>query len=116
MKPAAPLLPLLPALVLVPLVLMLPGQLHGGGWDLIGQFLLAALQPSTDPVVWESLLRGLGITAGMALLGWFSSLLIGVIAGLGSSRLFWRTLIGQVWPAEALRRALAIPRSIHELI
>ena len=116
MKAAAPLLPLLPALVLVPVLLLLPWQLHGGGWDLIGQFFMAALQPSTDPVVLQSLLRGLGITAGMALLGWFSSLLLGVVGGLASSRLLWRTLIGHTWPAEALRRVLAIPRSIHELI
>jgi len=116
MKPAAPLLLLLPALVLLPLVALLPGLVHGGGWDLIGQFLLAAVQPSTDPVVLESLLRGLGITAGMALLGWCASLLIGIAAGLASSRLLWRTLIGHSWPAEGIRRLLAIPRSIHELI
>ena len=67
-------------------------------------------------MVLESLLRGLGITAGMALLGWFCSLLIGIVAGLASSRLLWRTLIGHAWPAETLRRLLAIPRSIHELI
>jgi phosphonate transport system permease protein len=116
MKPAAPLLLLLPALVLVPVILLLPGVVHGGGWELIGQFLLAAVQPSTDPVVLASLLRGLGVTAGMALLGWSASLLIGLIAGLASSRLLWRTLIDHTWPAEGLRRLLAIPRSIHELI
>ena len=116
MKPAAPLLLLLPALVLLPLLVLLPTLVHGGGWDLIGQFLLAAVQPSTDPVVLESLVRGLGITAGMALLGWCASLLIGIAAGLASSRLLWRTLVGHSWPAEWIRRLLAIPRSIHELI
>ncbi len=116
MKPAAPLLLLLPALGLVHVLLLLPWVMHGGGWDLIGQFLLAAVQPSTDPVVLASLLRGLGVTAGMALLGWFASLLIGLIGGLASSRLLWRTLLGHSWPAEALRRVLAIPRSSHERI
>jgi phosphonate transport system permease protein len=116
MKPAPPLLLLLPALMLVPVAVLLPGLMHGGGWDLIGQFLLAAVQPSTDPVVMNALLRGLGVTAGMALLGWFASLLIGLTAGLASSRLLWRTLIGHSWPAEVVRRLLAIPRSIHELI
>lgn len=116
MKPAPPLLLLLPALMLVPVAVLLPGLMHGGGWDLIGQFLLAAVQPSTDPVVVNALLRGLGVTAGMALLGWFASLLIGLTAGLASSRLLWRTLIGHSWPAEVVRRLLAIPRSIHELI
>jgi phosphonate transport system permease protein len=116
MKPAAPLLVLLPALALVPVLLLLPGLMHGGGWDLIGHFLLAALQPSLDPLVLESLLRGLGVTAGMALLGWASSLLLGLLLGLASSRLVWRSLIGSAWPAEACRKLLAIPRSIHELI
>ncbi|MFM2123417.1 MAG: hypothetical protein RLZZ589_1854, partial [Cyanobacteriota bacterium] len=36
MRPAAPLLPLLPALVLLPMALVLPGLVHGGGWELIG--------------------------------------------------------------------------------
>lgn len=116
MKPAAPLLVLLPALVLLPVLLLLPGLLHGGGWELIGQFLLAALQPSLEPLVLQSLLQGLAITAGMALLGWACSLLIGVVLGLASSRLLWRTLIGHALPAELIRRLLAIPRSIHELI
>lgn len=116
MKPAAPLLILLPALVLVPVVLWLPALSHQGGWDLIGHFLLAALQPSLDPVVLQSLLRGVGITAGMALLGWSCSLLLGVLLGIASSRLVWRTLSGTALPAELMRRLLAVPRSIHELI
>ena len=116
MRPAAPLLPLLPALVLLPVALLLPGLLHGGGWDLVGQFLVAALRPSGDPLVLGSLLGGLGITVGMALLGWATSLLLGVPLGLLSSRLLWRSLAGSELPAELLRRLLAVPRSIHELI
>jgi phosphonate transport system permease protein len=116
MKPASPLLILLPALVLVPVVLWLPALSHQGGWDLIGHFLLAALQPSLDPVVLQSLLRGVGVTAGMALLGWSCSLLLGVLLGIASSRLVWRTLSGTALPAELMRRLLAVPRSIHELI
>jgi phosphonate transport system permease protein len=116
MRPAAPLLPLLPALVLVPVALLLPGLLHGGGWDLVGQFLAAALQPSRDPLVLGSLMAGLGITVGMALLGWATSLLVGIPLGLLSSRLLWRSLAGSALPAELLRRLLAVPRSIHELI
>lgn len=116
MKPAAPLLVLLPALVLLPVLLLLPGQVHGGGWELIGTFLEAALQPSLDPLVLRSLLQGLGITAGMALLGWACSVVIGVGLGIASSRLVWRSLSGSELPADLLRRLLAIPRSIHELI
>lgn len=114
--PAPPLLLLCPALVLPPVLLALPAQVHAGGFDLIGAFLLAALQPSLDPVVWSSALRGLGVTLAMALLGWTTSLLGGVVLGCASSRTLWRVSTGQIWPAMGLRRLLAIPRSIHELL
>jgi phosphonate transport system permease protein len=116
LRPAAPLWVLMPALVLVPLVLALPAIGHGGGWELVGQFLGAALQPSLDPLVLRSVLEGLGITLGMALLGWAGSLLIGLSLGILSSRLVWRTCTGSALTAAWIRRALAIPRSIHELL
>jgi phosphonate transport system permease protein len=116
LKPAAPLLMLLPALVLVPLVVLLPPLVHGGGWELIGSFALAAVTPSLDPVVLASLLKGLGVTAGMALLGWAGSLVLGLLLGACSSRTVWRTLTGSALPAELIRRLLALPRAIHELI
>ncbi|MCP9797782.1 ABC transporter permease [Cyanobium sp. Lug-B] len=116
MKPAPPLLMLLPALVLVPLAVLLPPLAHGGGWELIGGFLVAAVTPSLDPVVLTSLLKGLGVTAGMALLGWAGSLVLGLLLGAASSRTVWRTLTGSGVPAELIRRLLALPRAIHELI
>ncbi|MFM2080429.1 MAG: hypothetical protein RLZZ124_132 [Cyanobacteriota bacterium] len=116
MKPAAPLLILLPALALLPVLLLLPGLLHGGGWDLIAQFAWAALTPSRDPLVLQSVLQGLAVTAGMALLGWALSLALGLALGMLSSRLIWRTLSGSALPAELIRRSLAVPRAIHELI
>ncbi|UPM50721.1 phosphonate ABC transporter [Synechococcus sp. A10-1-5-1] len=116
MKVAAPLQVLIPAVVILPLAVVLPGLCHGGGWDLIGAFAAAALQPSFDPIVLASLLKGLGVTVGVALLSWSLSLLLGLVLGLASSRLVWTTLIGGALPAELLRRLLALPRSIHELI
>jgi phosphonate transport system permease protein len=116
MRPAGPLWMLLPSLALVPVLVALPSLLHGGGWDLIGRFSLAALTPSLDPIVLRSVGGGLAVTVGMALLGWLVSLLLGVPLGLVSSRTLWRTLSGRCWPAEVIRRLLAIPRSIHELI
>lgn len=111
-----PLLLLLPALVLPPVLLVLPGQVHAGGFDLLGRFVLAALRPSLDPLVWRSALGGLAVTLGMALLGWTTSLLGGVVLGCASSRTLWRVTTGQIWPAMGLRRLLALPRSIHELL
>ena len=116
MRPAPPLLLLLPALALLPVLLALPALSHGGGWDLISQFAWAALTPSLDPLVLHSVLQGLGVTVGMALLGWASSLVLGLALGLISSRLIWRQLCGSAAPAELIRRLLALPRSIHELI
>jgi len=115
-RPAPPLLMLVPALVAVPVLLALPALAHGGGWDLIGQFLLAALRPSLDPLVLHSALSGLGVTVAIALLGWALSLGLGLAAGLVSSRTLWHTATGRRWPADLIRRLLALPRSIHELL
>jgi phosphonate transport system permease protein len=116
LRPAAPLLPLLPALVLLPLALLLPAASHGGGWELIGSFCLAALQPSLDPLVLKAQLLGLGTTCAMALVSWAVSLVLGVALGLLSSRVVWHSCSGLLWPADLLARLLAIPRAIHELI
>ncbi|MEB3307950.1 MAG: ABC transporter permease subunit [Cyanobacteriota bacterium] len=116
MKPAPPLWVLVPALVMVPVLLLLPGISHGGGWELIGQFAWAAVNPSLDPVVLRSVLQGLATTLGIALLGWAVSLLLGLVLGVLSSRTVWRMLAGSSWPAELLRRLLAVPRAIHELL
>ena len=113
---AAPLWPLLPALLVLPMVALLPTQVHGGGWDAFGQFLLAALRPSLDPLVLRTAMEGLGVTMAMALLGWIGSLVLGLPLGLASSRLVWRTLLGHALPAELIRRLLALPRAIHELL
>lgn len=115
-RPAAPLLMLLPALILLPLALLLPSQLHGGGLELLGQFAAAAFNPSLDPLVLGSAVGGMGVTLAMALLGWAASLLLGLSLGLASSRTIWRTLCGRVWPAGVIRRLLAVPRAIHELL
>lgn len=116
MRPAAPLWVLLPALVVLPLLALLPGISHGGGWELVGQFAAAALQPSLDPIVLSSVLGGLAVTAGMALLGWAGSLVLGLVLGIASSKVVWRTCYGSAAPASWIRRLLAIPRSIHELL
>ena len=115
-RPAPPLWLLLPAVVLVPVGWMLPQLVHGGGFNLLGQFALSALQPSLNPVVLHSVLTGLGTTVAMALLGWSCSLVFGVALGIASSRTVWRTCIGRAAPADLIRRLLALPRSIHELL
>lgn len=107
---------LLPALVLLPLLAWLPFTAHGGGLDLLGRFALAAFTPSLDPLVVRSALAGLATTVGMALLGWVASLVLGVSLGVASSRTLWRTCCGRAWPGGWIRRLLAVPRAIHELL
>jgi len=114
--PAAPLLPLLPALVLLALLPALVLRFHGGGLDLLGRFALAALEPSLDPLVLRSAVAGLGVTVGIALLGWAASLALGLVLGVASSRTVARVYWGHAAPAAVLRRLLAIPRAIHELL
>jgi len=116
MRLAPNLLMLAPALVLVALLPALPGLVHGGGLDLIGRFALAALQPSLEPALLGSLLKGLAVTVGMALLGWATSLVLGLGFGVLGSGTVWRTVTGQGWPARLIRRLLALPRAIHELL
>ena len=99
----------MPALVLIPLLLVLPQLVHGGGWELVGQFAMAAVQPSLDPVVIQSVISGLGTTVSMALLGWAGSMVLGVGLGVASSRTVWRTVLGHGAPAELIRKLLAIP-------
>jgi len=105
-----------PALVVIPVLGLLPGLVHGGGFDLLAEFIQAAFTPSLDPLVLGSALQGLGITVGIALLGWAASALVGLALALASSRQVWTSCCGHVWPANLLRRLLALPRSIHELL
>jgi len=107
---------LAPALVVIPVLGLLPGLVHGGGFDLLAAFIQAAFTPSLDPLVLGSALKGLGTTVGVALLGWAASGLLGLALALASSRQVWESCCGQVWPANLLRRLLALPRSIHELL
>ena len=113
---AAPLAMVAPAMVLFPVLGLLPGLVHGGGFDLLKEFVQAAFSPSLDPLVLGSALSGLGITVGIALLGWAASGVLGLALALASSRQVWSSCYGQLWPAHLLRRLLALPRSIHELL
>ena len=116
MTPAAPLWMLLPALAVLPVLVALPALIHGGGLDLLGHFVQAAVTPSLDPLVLGSVMNGLATTAGMALLGWAASMVLGLSLGIASSTTVWHTLLGRAWPAWSLRRLLALPRALHELL
>ncbi|MEC8441852.1 MAG: phosphonate ABC transporter [Cyanobacteriota bacterium] len=116
LSPSPPLVSLLPALALVPLLVVVLGDVHAGGVKQIGRFWLAALHPSLAPSLLLHQLRALQITTLTALLGWSLSSLIGLGLGVIGSNTIWQTLTGSRWPAVVVRRALAPLRAIHELI
>ena len=116
LKPALPLIPLLPGLSLLGILVVLLRDGHGGGLALLQQFAAAAVQPSMDPIVLGSLIKGLQITVVISLLSWGISSVLGVALGLLSSSTFWDILVGVRWPAVVLRRGLAPLRAVHELI
>ena len=116
LRPTAPALALLPALALVPVLIVVLQAVHGGGGEIWAAFLIGAVRPSLDPVLIGSLLRALQVTLATALTGWGCSLLIGVVLGCLSSERLWLTFRWPGLPAVLLRRLLALPRSVHELI
>ena len=107
---------LLPALVFLPLLAFLPFEIHGGGWGLIANFFGAALRPSLTPSLLASACSGIAITLAVALWSWLLSLVIGIGAGLLSAPTVSEAFWGCRWPADLLRRLLALPRSLHELL
>ena len=116
LRPALPLIPLLPGLSLLGILVVLLRDGHGGGLALLQQFAAAAVQPSMDPIVLGSLIKGLQITVVISLLSWGISSVLGVALGLLSSSTFWDILVGVRWPAVVLQRGLAPLRAVHELI
>ncbi len=89
------------------------------GFSLIGQFLLAIVHPATDSVFISIIAKATLTTLAFAICGTAFSLIIGLLAGILSSEVWWQTccpgLIGRsIWRSG--RGALAIPRAIHELI
>ena len=115
LRPTAPALALLPALALVPVLIVVLQAVHGGGRDL-GRVPARCCSTVLDPVLIGSLLRALQVTLATALTGWGCSLLIGVVLGCLSSERLWLTFRWPGFPALLLRRLLALPRSVHELI
>ena len=116
MRLTAPALVLLPALALLPVLIVVMKGAHGGGAEILGSFVVAAVTPSLDPALLKSLLFGLQVTVATALTAWSCSLVLGVLLGCLSSERLWLTWCLPAWPATMLRRLMALPRSLHELI
>ena len=116
MRPTAPALVLLPVLALLPVLIVVLNGAHSGGAEILGSFLGGSVSPSLDPALLKALLTGLQVTVATALTGWSFSLVLGVLLGCLSSERLWLTWCLPAWPASMLRRLMALPRSVHELI
>ena len=113
---AAPLLPLLPSVLLVPVLARLLTDLHSGGVGLVVQFWSSALQPSLEPILLRSLAASIGVTLVVAVLSWLISSATGLVLGLLCSRRVATLFGGEGWLATTLRRVLAPVRALHELV
>ncbi|MEB3280706.1 MAG: ABC transporter permease subunit [Lyngbya sp.] len=89
-----------------------------GGLSLVQQFLYAAFSPELSPEFLQLTLEASLKTLSFAVCGTVFSILIGLICGLFSSEIWWRSLSPQLFgtPWLFMRSLLAIPRSIHEAI
>lgn len=116
LSPTPPILSLLPALALLPVLISILISFHNGGVTLLWEFICAAVHPSIQAEVVQSAFRGIQITLATALLSWSISSIFGICLGIASARVVWETFLGTSWPAIVIRRLLAIPRAIHELL
>ncbi len=107
---------IIPAIAIIPVISTLLNGLHNGGVQLLFKFFLASLQPSFESAVIQSALRGIQITIAIALISWATSIIGGLLLGLISSKIFWKSVANSEYNAIIIKRLLAIPRSIHELI
>lgn len=107
---------LFPILILFPLFHHPIANLHPEGLFIISKFFIAALHPSHDPMVLKNALHGIQVTIGIAFFSWSISLCVGIFLGILSSNIFWQTYNGSNSIGIYIRRLLAIPRAIHELV
>ena len=97
--------------------------INEGGWNLVWRFLVAAVHPDFSREFLQLTLDATLKTLAYAICGTFFSVLIGLVAGILSSEIWWesvlktqkRKLITQS-PWVVVRGVLANPRAIHELI
>ena len=110
------LLSFLPALALIPVLKEIIENAHSGGLEILFNFFLAAVHPSTDPLLLESAFKGIEVTVGISLISWTLSTFIGIFLGFLSSGIAWKNLYGWNWFGLVIKRLLAIPRAMHEVI
>lgn len=105
---------------------LLSGELvNAGGWGQVQEFLEAVGNPALEPDFLVRTARAAFVTLAFAVLGTFLSLILGAVGGVLGSEVWWSTVasgsgrgsLGRLRAAWlAVRGALAVPRSIHEIL
>ena len=116
LKIAVPLITFLPLIAYVPVLVEILKGFHFGGLSIILYFLTSAINPSLNIIVLKSACDGLQITIATALLSWIISMFIGLFLGILSSDMFWKGNPRYIFIGKIIKRVLAIPRAIHEVI
>ncbi len=113
---AVPIITFLPSIAYVPILIEVLKGFHLGGLSIIFNLISSAIKPSLDLIVIKSAWNGLQITVATALISWIISMLAGLFLGILSSDIFWKGYYRYRVIGKAIKRVLAIPRSIHEVI
>ncbi len=90
-----------------------------GGWVLVEEFLRAGLRPDLHPEFLRLTVSASLTTLAYAVCGAFLNVLLGLLGGVLASEVWWQSLFPRRAaraPWLAVRAALVIPRSIHEII
>ena len=115
-KPVSVLLILIPSLTYIPVLIELLKGFHIGGLNIIFIFISASIKPSLNQEVVNNAWEGIQTTIAIALISWIISMLIGIILGVLSTNLFWKSIPKFSYLGKFIKYSLAIPRSIHEVV
>jgi phosphonate transport system permease protein len=87
-----------------------------GGLNSLWQFIRASLRPDLSSEIVAVTLNATGVTLAYAVCGTFLSVVLGAIAGLFCSELWWTEILKVKAGFTIVRAILAFARAIHELI
>lgn len=92
--------------------------INEGGWSLVVRFLVAVFSPDLSPEFLLLTLDATLKTLAYAVCGTFFCVIIGLVGGILSTQVWWKSISFGSFQAPWLivRAILAIPRAIHELI
>lgn len=100
---------------------------NAGGWGLVRQFAAAASRPDLSGDILSLAVPSMLVTLAYAVCGTALCVAIGIMGGIVSSEVWWRSVFpgrasgdaarrAHLAPWLAVRGALAVPRAVHEVI